>query len=169
MKWTALGFCWKPHSKGGSHKYLNHDDSTNLVNWAEENQPTAEEFNSHAYELCKARSLFAAGILQNIGFISLASEVLEEVDIPSRSWVNSFLLDTDLVLKSQESLDAMRFKYTTSGSVSNWFSNFSTILANANPYLLFNFDEVMLSVNKSRNCAPISLYAVIGSAVWRVR
>ena len=36
IKWTVLGHTWKPHTKGGTHKLLNPDDSCNLLSWAEE-------------------------------------------------------------------------------------------------------------------------------------
>ena len=177
LKWTALGYTWKPNKPGGSRKYLNLDDTFLLLQWADETQPSAEEFRSYAAELRKCRAINASKILNQLKIHGQASRVIDEFYTPSRSWINSFLDKTDFQLKTPEMLEALRYKYVTSASVNAWFGSFMPMLLNLNPYLTFNFDEIMVSIGdcgkviarRNRGCFSLSLpsteHATVGITV----
>ena len=143
----VLGHVWKPHSKGGTHKLLNPDDACYLLSWAEENQPTTQEFIDNAGELRLNRAVIAANFLEKLDCAALAREVIDEAKMPSHLWVNHFLIDTELSLKTPEVIEAIRFKYVTTASVTKWFNDHEILLRHVNPFLLFNYDEVMLGMN----------------------
>ena len=124
LKWIVQGHRWKPHKKGGSHKLFNLDDGNLLLEWAEETQPSANAFLEKATEILNYRAQFAAQILITLDLPKIAEEVLNEVKGPSRQWINVFLEGTDYNLKSPESIDLLRFKHVTKGSVTRWFEDY---------------------------------------------
>ena len=99
----------------------------------------------------------------SLDLAAVAGEVIKEMKTPSRSWINGFLEGTHLKLKSPEAMEAIRFKYVTTGSITHWFEQHGELIRSINPMLAFNFDEIMLSCdergkvisNRNRSCFSI--------------
>lgn len=78
IKWTCLGYKWVPKMNGGTHKFLNQEDTKALIEWIQQHAPTARLAIVYAIHLRKTRNLIACELLIALGMPKIAMNIENE-------------------------------------------------------------------------------------------
>jgi hypothetical protein len=71
-------------------------------------------------------------------------QLWNELQEKTHSWAECLLAARDLKFEFSEALEVLRTRYVTTTLVARWFNQIQPEIAATQPFLLFDFDEVMV-------------------------
>ena len=154
LKRTALGQVWERGMTGGCDPYLCDDDEKELVRLLMSHREDNDCFRTFevlelAHSLKVQRHAEAVQLLLTIGCADLASKIKSDPPPPSRPWLNDFAKRHGLAVRSSVELDRERHSAGFAQDILSFYATHAARIAQADPRLVFNADETMLSAKRA--------------------
>ena len=174
IKRIAFSQYWIQSMDGGNLSYLNLHDTQLLADEVYEHARLDNAYDtSSILEAARCfkqnRNKLAKCALFILKSPRTAEEVSEEIEEPSRPWVNSLLMRINAKTCYPIFIDSKRFLSCTPQVINDYFQKFGTLFASTPPELFFVCDESMVDLTKHRKIiVPDSMKCYLQEAIENI-
>ena len=178
LRRSAMGFEWKKGVNYGGSPYLCNEDMKILYDEIANRARTSHAFDTsdilpEVMNLKLKRIEKAIEFLKRVRSTKLVEQytlLLEEIEEPCRSWINTLSIKIKTKLAEVRYLDKNRFISCTPQIIDNYFDQFQRIFAETPKPLFFVADETMIDLNRGNKVIiPLEDGEYITHTPWAFR